>query len=292
MQYVLKDFQEAVNVTRLANIHYFEFSKRFHGRPDSHPFRELVYIDNGRITVESDHYTGELCKDQVIIHKPNENHYLVCTDAKPPNVVVIGFECDCPELDQFAYAPTTLSQSMRLQLSEIIKEGNTVFILPHNIPYQEDMKKRSSFPFGADQMIRLQLELLLIRLIRSKTPEMPVVSQGSGDAPTYLQDIRQYIDENFCQNIRLEDLCVLFTTNRTTLCNQFRDAYGVTIIDYINQLRIRKAKSLLREEKHNATQIAFELGFNSLHYFSQTFKKYEGITPTEYRATIKARFEN
>lgn len=292
MQYVLKDFQEAVNVTRLANIHYFEFSKRFHGKPDCHPFRELVYIDNGRITVVSDHYNGDLCKDQIIIHKPGENHYLVCTDAKAPNVVVIGFECDCPELDQFAYTPTALSQPMRLQLSEIIKEGNTVFALPYNLPYQEDMKKRSSFPFGADQMIRLQLELLLIRLIRSKSSETPIVTQVFGDAPTYLEEIRHYIDENFCQNIRLDDLCVLFTTNRTTLCNQFRDVYGVTIIDYINQLRIRKAKALLREEKHNATQIAFQLGFSSLHYFSQTFKKYEGITPTEYRATIKARFEN
>lgn len=287
----LKQFDHVVTVTRLANIQYFEFSKHFHGKPDIHPFRELVYIDNGDISVSSDHYSGQLTKNQLVIHQANEKHFLTCENAAPPNVIVIGFECDCPELDPFSYSPTVLTPSLKRQLTEVIKEYNSVFLPPYDIPYAEDMERRTSVPFGADQMIHLRLEMFLINLIREQLNNAHSSDVIRAESE-YLQQIRRYIDENFCRNIRLEELCSLFNTNRTTLCNQFRDTYNITIVDYINTLRIRRAKLLLREGIKNVSQIAQELGFSSVHYFSQTFKKYEKLTPSEYRNTIKSRFEN
>lgn len=140
-------------------------------------------------------------------------------------------------------------------------------------------------------MIRLRLELFLISLVRSR---------GSADAASVdsdaleldsLRDIRQYIDTNYCTNIRLDELCVLFHTNKTSLCGNFRTSYGATIGNYINQLRIRKAKILLREGKENVTQIAAVTGFNTVHYFSKVFKKFKRMTPTECRLSIKAQLD-
>ena len=291
MPFKLKSFQEVMTVSRLANLHYFEFSKQFHGKPDNHPFRELVFIDNGTISIHSDHYNGPLSKNQLILHQPNENHFLTCHESEPPNVIVIGFECDCAALDVFAYSPITLSTPLIHMLTEVVKEGRTVFLPPYDIPYDEDMKKRTDYPFGADQMIRLRLELFLISLVRSRGMGNPASVDSGAQEPDSLRDIRQYIDTNCCTNIRLDELCVLFHTNKTSLCGSFRASYGITIGDYINQLRIRKAKILLREGRENVTQIAAVTGFNTVHYFSKVFKKFERMTPTEYRQSIKAQLE-
>lgn len=292
MQFILKSFEEVVSVKRLANIHYFEFSQKFHGRPDRHPFRELVYVDNGSVMVHADGYTGMMQEKQMIIHEAGESHYLRCVESSTPNVIVIGFECTCPELDRFSDSPVTLPPALIYLLTEVVKNGRSVFQPPYDVPYAENMKKRETFPFGADQLIRLYLEMFLIQLIRRGTTEETELVNASLQSAENLLEIRQYIDANYCTNIRLGELCVLFRTNKTTLCSRFKEAYGVTIMEYVNNLRIRKAKILLREDRKNVTQIAVELGFNTVHYFSQIFKAHTHLTPTEYRASIKAQFEN
>ncbi len=292
MQFKLKSFEEVMTVSQLANLHYFEFSNEFHGRTDNHPFRELVFIDNGSISIHADHYNGPLTKNQIIIHQANENHFLTCHESEPPNVIVIGFACECPALDVFSSAPVTLSTPLIHMLTEVVKEGRTVFLPPYDIPYDEDVKKRTNYPFGADQMIRLRLELFLISLVRNFA-----AIEAASDDPDFresdsLREIRQYIDTNYSTNIRLEELCVLFHTNKSSLCSNFRTAYGTTILDYLNQQRIRKAKILLRDGKQTVTQIAAKTGFNTVHYFSKMFKKYERMTPTEYRLSVKAHLED
>ena len=291
MQFKLKSFEEVMTVTGLANVHYFEFSNQFHGRTDNHPFRELVFIDNGSIFIHSDHYNGPMSKNQIIIHQANENHFLTCHESAPPNVIVIGFACACEALDRFSFAPVTLSTPLVRMLTEVVKEGRAVFLPPYDIPYDEDMKKRTNYAFGADQMIRLRLELFLINLVRSHTAKERTAADADYRETDSLREIRQYIDTNYSTNIRLEELCVLFHTNKTSLCGNFRAVYGITILDYINKLRIRRAKILLREGKENVTQIAAMTGFNTVHYFSKVFKQYERMPPTEYRRSIKARFD-
>jgi len=140
-------------------------------------------------------------------------------------------------------------------------------------------------------MIRLRLELFLISLVRNFA-----AIEAASDDPDFresdsLREIRQYIDTNYSTNIRLEELCVLFHTNKTSLCSNFRTAYGTTILDYLNQQRIRKAKILLRDGKQTVTQIAAKTGFNTVHYFSKVFKKFERMTPSEYRLSIKAHLD-
>lgn len=287
MEFRLKRFSIAINVTRIANIHYFEFTNQYHTRRDKHAFREMIYVDNSSIFVDSENYYGPLRKNQLIIHRPWEEHALTCPDEEPANVIIIGFECRSDALDQFSLRPTTLTPELQRALTEIIKEGRSVFLPPYDLPNLKDMKKRADYPFGADQMIKLGLESFLIRLIRSE--EVSVAQTEAVRSSSKIMEIHQYITGNFRESINLDELCFLFNTNKTTLCGQFRQTFGVTIIDYVNQLKIKEAKILLREGRQNVTQIAQGLGFSSLHYFSRIFKQYEGLSPSEYSKTIKAK---
>lgn len=287
MEYKLKRFENAVNVTRLANIHYFEFTEQYHTENDCHEFRELVYVDNGEIYVNAEGYSGKLCKNQLIIHKNLEQHSLSCENRVPPNVIIIGFECACAELDRFSFSPVTLTPELIRALTEVVREGRTVFLPPYDVPYVTDMKKRRDYPFGADQMIRLRLEIFLIGLIRNAA-DAPPADEAFSDSGR-MRELYEYIENNFCRNIMLDELCFLFNTNKTTLCKRFKEAYGFTVIEYINRRRIREAKVLLRAGEKNVTQIASQLGFNSVHYFCRSFRKYEHMTPTEYSLTIKSK---
>ena len=289
MKFKLKDFQTDLNVTQLANIHYFEFAKEYHTYKDRHPFRELVYVDSDAITVEADNYSGVLSARQLLIHKSDEFHSLYCPPNTAPNVIIIGFACDCPELDIFSSTPFTLSPKLIKILTEVIKEGRSVFLPPYDIPNVTDMKKRKSFPFGADQMLKLQLETFLIELVRSvkATPSTANTELAYGG----IEEIFAYINNNYMEKTTLDDLCFLFGTNKTTICRSFKATYGDTLVHYINKLRIKKAKKLMREGNMNLSELSSLVGFSSIHYFSKVFKQYEGKAPTEYINTIKLNLE-
>ena len=286
MEYKLKKFKQAITVSRIANIHYFEFANNYHTESDKHPFRELIYVDSGELIVQSEGFSDKLCENQMIIHKALEPHSLCCTEGTAPSVIIIGFECLSHELDRFSAEPVTLSTPLQRVLTEIIRESRTVFLPPYDLPGTKDMKKRADYPFGADQMIKIKLESLLISLIRGEATDSSVDSDSSGEG---IAKVYAYIKENYCQSINLDELCFLYGTNKTTLCKSFKEAYGCTIINFINERRIKHAKELMRSGKFSITEISQLSGFSSVHYFSRVFKKLERLSPTDYMKTIKSK---
>ncbi len=289
MEYKLKKFKNEICVTRIANIHYFEFAHGFHTYQEKHSFRELVYVDSGIINVRSEEYEGVLLSNQMIIHKADAAHSLYCVQDDAPSVIVIGFECMAEVLDLFASAPITLNTEQKKLLAQVIKEGRNVFLPPYDMPNLKDMKKRKNCPFGADQLIKLNLEKLFIDLVRCA--ENPLDDAAENPSNLHMADIARYLDENYKEKITLNELCFLFNSNKTTICSQFKADYGDTVIGYINRRRIKAAKKMLREGNMNITQIAAQVGFDSIHYFSKTFKKYENKSPSEYMNTIKSYLE-
>jgi AraC-like DNA-binding protein len=289
MQFDLKDFTKYLEVTRIANAHYFEFSNNYRVIPNRHEFCELVYVDSGRIDLNAENYTGELTAGMMVIHKPNERHALSCGSDAAPNVIVIGFECNCGRLDYFSNHALTLNIYFQRMLAEIIKECRNMFLPPYDIPYTVDMKKREDSVFGCDQMVKNLLEQFLIKLIRF----VEHVEKDGGDRFSDIRtaEISVYLKENFRQTISVRQLCVLFGTNRTTLSASFKRQTGKSIIEYVNGLKIAEAKRLMRIREKSFAQIADELGFDSAHYFTRLFRKLEKKSPSQYMRMIKSKFE-
>lgn len=290
MQYKLKDFNMPLCVSRIANIHYFEFTNLYHTKNDSHNFCELLYVDRGSIIVHSENYCGVLNDNQMIVHRPNENHSLECGNSVSPNVIIIGFECMCDELEPFSKNPLTLSAEQKKMLSEIMKEGMSVYAPPYDLPNTLEMKKREDYPFGADQLIKLRLEMLLISLVRD-CKKSQQNTEISADELTEIENIHQYICEHYTEKILLDNICFIFGTNKTSLCSAFKKRYNSTVLNYVNSLRIKDSKALLRQNELSVTQISEKLGFNSIHYFCRVFKKTTGQSPKEYIKTIRSKLE-
>jgi len=287
MDFKLKSFEIPVNVTRIANVHYFEFVNQYNTKPDSHNFYEIVYVDKGNITVLSDNYNGTLSDCQLIIHSPCERHALHCDDGDAPDVIIIGFECGCKQLETFSHTPITLTPDQKKMLAETVNEGMNVYAPPYDTPNMTDMKKRDSYPFGADQMLKIRLEIFLISIIRTnQTQSTPQIIEHSNNK---LEAVHRYITEHYKEKITLDNICFLFGTNKTYLCQNFKKEYGTTILEYINQLKIKEAKRLLRQNELSVTEISEQLGFNSIHYFCRLFKNTTQQSPKAYVNTVRSK---
>lgn len=286
MEFKLLEFEVPMVISRIANVHYFEFKNEYQTIDDSHNFCELLYVEKGSLCVYADNYSGLLSDNQLIIHSANETHSLRCNENVFPHVIIIGFECQSEQLKHFSTAPITLQPSHRKMLADIMKEGMNLFAPPYDIPNTLEMKKRAASPFGTEQMLKLNLEMFLITLVREYST-FPVSHEKVSD--NRLSEICNYIAEHYTERILLDNICFLFGMNKTTLCQSFRGEYGITILNYIDQLKLKDAKKLLRKGKLSVTEISEQLGFTSVHYFSRYFKKHTGMSPKEYQEGERAR---
>lgn len=288
MYFTLQPSIIQMDVSRIAYLHYFEFTNDFHSAQDSHNFCELLYVDQGSLSIFSENYTGTLKENQLIIHQPNELHALATSDTVAPDVIIIGFECNCEQLLPFSLQPVTLSLEQIRALARIMQEGMSIYEPPYDVPNTGYMPKRAEYPFGADQLIKIGMEAFLISLVRGKHTN-PGEAYSNANTPNSIQAVHQYIIENFRTRITLSNLCFLFGMNKTTLCHSFKATYGTTILDYINTLKIREAKVFLRQGKMSITEISEMLGFSSVHYFCRLFKLHTHLSPTEYSKTIRSK---
>jgi YesN/AraC family two-component response regulator len=98
-----------------------------------------------------------------------------------------------------------------------------------------------------------------------------------------LHKVTEYLMENCNQDLSVSQVAEQFSFNRDYLNTLFSRAYGEGIMHFINSERLRGAANNLQITTLNVNQIAMERGFKDIYYFRRIFKKYFGLTPTEYR---------
>ena len=94
-----------------------------------------------------------------------------------------------------------------------------------------------------------------------------------------------YIKENYMHKISLASVAEHVGLSSGYLCRIFKDETGGSINTYINNLRMNKAKELLSDKNSYIKEVAVAVGFEDQLYFSRLFKRYSGLTPSEYRAS-------
>ena len=95
--------------------------------------------------------------------------------------------------------------------------------------------------------------------------------------------IRQYCQEHFAEKISNREIADAVYLTPDYANRVFKDAYGLSIKDYLTDLRMQKAQQLLRDEANTISEVAAQVGFDNFSYFSTQFKKYTGLTPNEWK---------
>lgn len=292
MDFIPYRLSEQLVVNDIYTCFYFEMSNRQHYNGESHDFWELVYVDKGEVNADTESGYYRLNQGNILIHSPNEYHQLESTGKKAPNLFIVTFRCDNEAMTFFdEHKLFRIGHAEHAVLARLMKESQSSFGL--NL---YPIIPKENTPFAAEQLFKIYLEQLLILIIRngpSDKPQAPLLSTTTENQSTHLSKrIIDYIERNLSGKITSDDLSAQFSISKTQMNIQFKRTVGVGINAYVNRLKIERAKTYIREELYNLTEISDLLGYSSLHYFSRAFKNSVGMTPSEYARTIKARNES
>lgn len=163
---------------------------------------------------------------------------------------------------------------LSLVLSYITQSGNTVNeVLEDEIDKIVGMSNRRS---------RREQRDLIIEIISKTTDyfEKHKVSRSY----RITKDGKKYIKEHFSENsLTVSSVASSLYINETYLRTMFKKETGMTVIEYISKVRIKKAKDLILENTYKLSDIAEMVGYYDAAYLSKTFKKYYGISPSKYK---------
>lgn len=130
------------------------------------------------------------------------------------------------------------------------------------------------------QMAAKLTELLACLMEDAWNPEL---SLAPGTKRLSVREVRAYISGHYGEKLSLEDLSKRFFVNKYYLAKIFKEQYGCTVNACISQVRIGKAKELLRFTDMTVEAVGLRCGFGDANYFARCFKKVEGISPSEYK---------
>ncbi len=143
----------------------------------------------------------------------------------------------------------------------------------------------SSESYIKDMELNEKLNALLTLLMAESWH--PDVQANSSRKKKDLQELRTYLDEHYQERLTLDDLSELFFINKFYLTRIFKEQFGVSINNYLLQVRITHAKQHLRFSDMSIEKVAIQIGVEDVRYFTRMFKKVEGMTPGEYRRKWK-----
>ena len=104
-----------------------------------------------------------------------------------------------------------------------------------------------------------------------------------GKRNQHVENMKSYILEHYKEEILVNHLAQLCNLNPVYCGALFKKEEGCTIAEFVNRLRMNKAADLLRKGEHTVGEVSESVGFKDIYYFSNTFKKYMGVSPIQYR---------
>jgi YesN/AraC family two-component response regulator len=97
-------------------------------------------------------------------------------------------------------------------------------------------------------------------------------------------ELREFIEQNYSnQDLSITVIADKFGMHPVYISSFCKEQTGMSLLDYINKIRVSKAKQLLKEQKLNISEAALQVGYSDTRSLIRMFKKYEGITPGQYK---------
>lgn len=106
------------------------------------------------------------------------------------------------------------------------------------------------------------------------------------EAVSVIDRAKAYIDENFRRDISLDDVSREVDISPYYFSKLFKQETGKNFIEYLTEIRLKNARELLQNSQLSIKEICVQSGYGDPNYFSRIFKKYEGVTPSEFRGRL------
>ena len=267
--------------------YYFIDWKNYNMEIHSHDRIEFMYVLSGicKITV----------KEQTIAFKKGDFIYI---DANIPHKLTVEGEQVCRMLNlEMVFHNSNPAESslsgITGQISSlgkfvhskvpfaILKDTGYIFPVIRNIINECDERND-----GSDILVSQLITELFIRTSRLFCQNQRSSSQQS----IYADKTIRFLYQNYDRRLKINDISGNLNLHPSYLQRIFKAATGKSIIEYLQQIRIEKAKMFLSQHEIRISDVANMTGFDDPKYFSSCFKKVTGISPVSYRSQSKFRF--
>lgn len=287
-KFYMHKISNLLNVQKIVTVHYQALDKNYTSHEEEHDFWEINYADKEDIFVRIGEEKLLLKQGEILFIKPNQPHYVESVD-KEPNLFIISFACRSESMNFFSDKKFAVPENYRYLLQNLMSEADGTFDLPEFDPSLNKLKMRENPNLGGEQIIKNSLEILLIYLLRTaqkKSTNQEFFVSKIADSSELQDEIVRILRENIYGKFSLQDLSAALHYGTTRLCTFFREKTGKSIYQTYLKLKIDEAKKLIRKNKSFA-EISDLLCFDSISTFAFVFKKHVGMTPSEYRNSIK-----
>ena len=229
-------------------------SELWNSKPHSHSYMELVYYINGKARVRHSGNESAYSLYDALVNPANLKHQDDVISAVSKEVICLWI--DVPQL--YFEEPVYLYEN-----HSILKNAF------------EQVYREAKQEAPEDQLLEYAVKILLITILR--------MQKQSNSGEKVLDRTMGYLKEHYAQRLTLEDLASLEHISTSYLSRKFKQRTGVTVITYINRLRVEKAQQLLAASTISIDEIAYQTGFDSPKYFYRVFKSVTGESPAGFR---------
>lgn len=261
-----------------------------------HTYIQINYVNSGC----GYHYINdkkiEISKGDIFIVPPYVPHKIIADDNNKIEVFEFEFTSDfilpnstnnenCSTYLEFAYLKPFMVEEenvkLRFTLDGVVREEVERIL---NEVLEEYTLKNDGYVL----LTKALLIKLLILVNRSFTKDISGTEAEVifNKYKSVVQDAKEYIEENFSQELTLDKIANAVSYSKSRFCFLFKAVAGETCIEYLNRVRIEKAKELLKNTSLSITEISFNVGYYTTSNFNKNFKLITGVTPKSYRLSI------
>jgi AraC-like DNA-binding protein len=275
-------------------VREYNFKFEFPIKPNFHDYLEIMYILENRAILQYSEKMYDVQKGDILVIGKNEIHH--CFQYKNESFTLlslkflteiiysfIGYEID------FEYLRPFYSKSSKFQNLIPIRRIDNQEILEKILFIKEvTEQQKKHYKIKAKNVL---MEILL-NIVES-FDELP--TELFDQHSKHLQDLERLkgvfdlLNNKFNEKISLKTAAQLACLNETYFSNFFKKVTGFTYSNYLQRVRVDKAKEMLVNTDYSTTRIAFSSGFNTPNYFNKTFKKLTKFTPSEFRKKVRKK---
>ena len=210
------------------------------------------------------------CSDSYTLSKDKKLHFNYLLNSQSYNDISSFINEIAREIDNINISYASLEQLFLFFRDAIISK--------YDLNLSSDEKSLNIYLFNSTRELFDYIKLLVLDSISTSE-----ISNNKSRTITLVNNLKSFIEDNFDENIGLDIFADRNNVNTSFLSNQFHKIVGVTFQEYLNDIRINKAKELLMDNNYKIGVVAKLCGFSTSHYFSKAFKKSTALTPSEYK---------
>lgn len=271
--YTYKKIIPSTQVSEILGYYYVVKSPNYKFSGESHNFYELTYVDHGNLNTVVEGKTYTLNDYDCMIYGPKQFHTQQIVKDTSCSYLTVIFNMNTDESE--------------LILNKVIKCNNEI----HRALKKFIDVSSSDNRYSKTLMLCYLQEIIILLLQLNTFPEDASKTKLSNHTMDHFQEelleqILEYMHDTVNQSIAIDEVCHKFSISRSTLQTLFKTHLQDSPKNYLIDIKLKKSKELIRENRYTISEISVLLGFSSIHYFSRIFKQRFGISPSAYAKKI------